>query len=415
MRFVQYIILTFVIFPFALAQNVEHIKLDSNNLKSYHDKQTIFSVQPKYVSNSCVIKIPCNQSFDSIKLVIADKIIDISKDEHVSCSKNMQASNLIMFTEPRESIDIKFVECIFPVEVLFIHTGQTTVLKKNASLNGGCEKPAMISQDDWRDGLPEPEFERVVHEVHHIIIHHSATDNNITNFTDLVRSIYVHHTQVNGWSDVGYNYLVAPDGSIFMGRDGGFNEEDNVKGAHFCGANSGTMGICVLGTFTDNKPTNDALSGLEKLIAWKTAKDSLPPYANFNHSLNAALPTIAGHRDGCSTLCPGDFLYENLPDLRDHVNNLLESCDIFLTSLNAIPDANIKLFPNPSASGYFVIETAKNIEHLELYSLDGKRLALTIDEVSTNRISCSFEAVNGLYLIRISIEGQIYYCKLSVI
>src|SRR5690606_5894496 len=111
-----------------------------------------------------------------------------------------------------------------------------------------CSEPQMIDPSHWRAGLPQPKGSPVFTSVNHIIIHHSAGSNLVTDFTNEVRNIYLYHTNVNGWDDIGYNFLIAPNGTIYQGRDGrGIVEKDYVMGAHMCGRNSGTMGICLLG------------------------------------------------------------------------------------------------------------------------------------------------------------------------
>ncbi|UCH14776.1 MAG: N-acetylmuramoyl-L-alanine amidase [Bacteroidales bacterium] len=184
----------------------------------------------------------------------------------------------------------------------------------------------MIDQQIWREGLPEPDYERIIHNVRNIIIHHSATSNDLTDYTNVVRNIYLSHTQVNGWSDIGYNYVIAQDGTIYKGRDPGIYEQDNVMGAHFCSSNSGTMGICLLGNYVNIYPAQESLYALINLLTWKTGKDSLNPYGTSSHPLNPDLNIIAGHRDGCSTLCPGDSIYEMLGFTRQETSGKLKSC-----------------------------------------------------------------------------------------
>ncbi|MEZ4907434.1 MAG: hypothetical protein R2771_07300 [Saprospiraceae bacterium] len=41
--------------------------------------------------------------------------------------------------------------------------------------------------------------------------------------------------------------MIDPNGVIYEGRGGG----DNVMGAHMCGHNYNTMGICALGTYSN--------------------------------------------------------------------------------------------------------------------------------------------------------------------
>lgn len=130
-----------------------------------------------------------------------------------------------------------------------------------------CQKPAVVAASTWRSGLTPPVSPPTATKVQFVIVHHEAGSNSPTDFTNVVRNIYVFHTQSNGWNDVGYNFLVAQDGTIFEGRDGReVMDGDNVLGAHFCGTNTGTMGICLLGNYMTAQPTTAALTSLNRLI-----------------------------------------------------------------------------------------------------------------------------------------------------
>ena len=161
----------------------------------------------------------------------------------------------------------------------------------------------------------------------HVIIHHSAGSNTNTNYTQVVRDIYLYHTEVNGWSDIGYNYVIAQDGTIFKGRDPDTGAQDDVRGAHFCGKNSNTMGICLLGTYTTISPTEDAVNALHSLITWKLDKEGLNPQGFSPLADIAELGVVAGHRDGCATLCPGQKTYDQLVAYRTKIEELLNNCN----------------------------------------------------------------------------------------
>lgn len=193
-----------------------------------------------------------------------------------------------------------------------------------------CELPPITKQILWREGLNDPKPNPESHTVNHVIIHHSATSNSATNYVEAVRNIYLYHTGQNGWDDIGYNYLIAPDGTLFAGRDGQGLADDNIKGAHFCGKNSGTMGVCLVGNYTDIEPSAAMLKTLQELLAWKLKKDNIQPYMEYKHPANdpdaKQLPTIAGHRDGCSTECPGEMTYPLLQQIRDSTAQELIRC-----------------------------------------------------------------------------------------
>ena len=157
----------------------------------------------------------------------------------------------------------------------------------------------------------------------HVVVHHTAGANAVPDWPTEVRSIWYLHTFTNGWGDIGYNYLIDPNGVIYEGRAGG----SYVIGAHFSCRNTNTAGIALLGTYSNVAPTNAALASLERLLAEICRRNGIDPTAFAYHGPSALnLPTIIGHRDGnsspvtCSkTECPGDVLYALLPSIRSDV------------------------------------------------------------------------------------------------
>jgi len=192
-----------------------------------------------------------------------------------------------------------------------------------------CDKPEAIEDAIWRKGLPDPIGNRIKHAVNHCVIHHAASSNTNHDYVNVVRNIYLLHTQTNGWDDIGYNFVVAQDGSIFEGRaHQNIDSTDNIKGAHFCGKNSSTMGVCVLGNYQSIQPTQASIQSLQHLLTWKCNKDNISATGQSNHPSGSStkLSHIAGHQDGCATACPGDSLYRLLPTLRNTVDSLVKTC-----------------------------------------------------------------------------------------
>ncbi|SDJ94743.1 Por secretion system C-terminal sorting domain-containing protein [Catalinimonas alkaloidigena] len=250
-------------------------------------------------------------------------------------------------------------------------------------------QPAVIPQSEWRAGLPPPKQGPQSNTVDHLIVHHSATYNSLDNYENVVRNIYLYHTQSNGWNDIGYNFLVAADGTIFAGRDGqGQYEGDDVMGAHFCGKNSGTMGVCMIGTFTDVAPTAAAQQSLVDLLAWKAEKEGIDPLGSSPHH-GVVLNNIAGHRDGCSTECPGDQLYALLPNLRTRVDE---------TSCQA--GAPLALYPNPAVAEVNV-EAEENIWLVVLYDATGRMAHVQYFPGTKRKVQVQGPALrDGLYFVR---------------
>ena len=229
--------------------------------------------------------------------------------------------------------------------------------KRNTFSDDCSELFSSIPQSEWRAGLPEPNYSRSFTDVDHVVIHHSAGSNSNNNYTQVVRDIYLYHTEVNGWSDIGYNYLIAQNGTIFDGRDPADGEQDNVMGAHFCGANSATMGVCLLGNYQTAEPTSSSLLSLQQVITYKLAKENLVPYDQNTHALGS-FEAIIGHRDGCSTSCPGENVYTLIDQIKSEVQfRLNNNCNNNVTSLDfevdntIIETGDIATFSNLS-SGY---------------------------------------------------------------
>ena len=101
------------------------------------------------------------------------------------------------------------------------------------------------------------------------IVHHTAGRNDYSRAeaAAIVKGIQLFHVQGNGWNDIGYNFLVDRFGTIYEGRFGGIDR--NVVGAHALGFNTGSVGIALLGTYGDAKPSAAAQDAIARLIAWR--------------------------------------------------------------------------------------------------------------------------------------------------
>ncbi len=189
-------------------------------------------------------------------------------------------------------------------------------------------RPRIRSRRAWhanpRLATGRPKRVRTVEQIH---VHHTATGNDYRkrDVPRILRAIYRYHTKTLGWSDIGYNYLVDRFGRIWAGRRGADGDRDTL-GAHTLGFNHTSVGIAVLGDFQEVAPTGKVLSGVAKVAAWKLRKyhrDPLATTAVKSHGSDlyplgtwVELPVIDGHRDTNDTECPGQLLYDFLPDIR---------------------------------------------------------------------------------------------------
>ena len=129
---------------------------------------------------------------------------------------------------------------------------------------GEPAEPAIVTRAQWgadeayRSGPP------LYGVVRCAFVHHTVNANTYTRAQApaLVRGIYYYHTKVNGWSDIGYNFLIDRFGTIYEGRYGGVAKA--VIGAQVLGFNSMSTGVSLIGTFETVAPSPAALTSLER-------------------------------------------------------------------------------------------------------------------------------------------------------
>jgi uncharacterized protein with LGFP repeats len=147
-------------------------------------------------------------------------------------------------------------------------------------------------------------------------VHHTVNTNDYTraDVPAIIRGIYAFHTQVNGWSDIGYNFLVDRFGRIWEGRFGGPGR--NVIGAHTLGFNDVAFAMSAIGNFQTAPPPPAMVHAFGHLMGWKLGINNVR--AGDLHQLlhGRAFHAISGHRDADATLCPGIFLYDKIPTIR---------------------------------------------------------------------------------------------------
>lgn len=178
-------------------------------------------------------------------------------------------------------------------------------------------RPRIRSRQAWgadeslRSG--EPSYGRVkAGFVHHTV---NANDYSRADVPAIIRGIYAYHTQSQGWSDIGYNFLVDRFGRIWMGRFGGRRRA--VIGAHTYGYNHLSTGVAAIGNFEERRPTLDMQRAFGHLLAWKLGLHGVAAGDREVWLEGSRFRAINGHRDAGQTACPGLYLYRRLVDIRD--------------------------------------------------------------------------------------------------
>lgn len=129
-----------------------------------------------------------------------------------------------------------------------------------------------------------------------VVIHHTGnpTDDDLS-----AEEINASH-QAQGWTCIGYHYVIRKDGTIEEGRP------HWTVGAHAYGDNDHTIGIHVCGNFEIGEPTQAQIESLAMLLANVCDDYGLP--IDKDH--------VVAHRDLMATACCGENLYNQLQTVR---------------------------------------------------------------------------------------------------
>lgn len=196
--------------------------------------------------------------------------------------------------------------------------------------NADSSMPAVYSRAQW--GADEsirtwdPEYAPTTKAA---TLHHTADTNNYSkaDVPAIMRSIYRYHTVSLGWGDIGYNVIVDKFGRLWEGRYGGL--ASTVVGAHAAGFNTSTFGVSMLGNYDITAVPQKTVDAVAAIIAWKFSLYGVDPRgttvltsdgkygtSRYAKGVKVTLPTIFGHRDVGSTVCPGRYGYARLPEIR---------------------------------------------------------------------------------------------------
>ncbi|MEE8602571.1 cell wall-binding repeat-containing protein [Euzebya tangerina] len=196
------------------------------------------------------------------------------------------------------------------------------------------EQPTIISRAEWGADesivRTEPAYAL---QVDRAFLHHTVGINGYAreDVPAILRSAQAYHVQSLGWDDLGYNFLIDRFGRIFEGRAGGLTEP--VVGSQAAGFNTGSTGIALMGNFEFAGPSPAALDGVVDLVAWLAEIHHFSAHGvaevrsygseKYAEGEIALLDNLVAHRDVKFTTCPGNPIIDQLPTLRDRVDDRL--------------------------------------------------------------------------------------------
>ena len=135
-------------------------------------------------------------------------------------------------------------------------------------------------------------------EINRIIIHCSATPEG----RDIdAATIKDWHVNGNGWSDIGYHYVIKLNGEIESGRP------LDIAGAHVKGHNADSIGICYIGGADEDMNPKDTMLQCQE----ESMRELI-------YSLRMVWDknlTLHGHNEYASKACPSFKVSEKLRDI----------------------------------------------------------------------------------------------------
>ena len=267
---------------------------------------------------------------------------------------------------------------------------------------GNIQKPSIILREEWNANPPK--YEYTPHPYfNRLTLHHAAGWQawTIDQGKEQVKAIQEFHQDGRGWSDIGYHFLLDMGGNIYQGRP------ESVIGAHVGGANTGNIGVCILGCYHPPETgwscydtvTDQTKNALIHLYAWIADSYSIDPQV------------LLGHRDYFgSTACPGDNIWPLIPEIRNDIS-------IFITSGG--PPIVFRLlpsYPNPfnsvanipfySEGGQLAKIVIMDILGRELLSFDKQNTSRGYNEVKWDGLdSYGIRAASGVYIYSVQTES----------
>lgn len=282
-----------------------------------------------------------------------------------------------------------------------------TLSNKFDASSCNCPQPNYCDRSCWcpNNDCPPPSAYTPTSPTH-LIVHHSAGSNSSSNYAAVVAYIWDLHKNTNGWSDIGYNWLIDPNGVIYEGRGSG------VSGAHFSCLNSGTLGVCILGDYRNFPVAQASLQALSDLLLFEACTNAIDPADSSVHaSSQLILRHISGHRDantaqvGCpsGTVCPGNVLYQKLDSLALAINQ--NAC---LLGSEEIAINQDFFYPIPALK---TLNWDRDLQDIQMYNASGA--AIRLERKDEHAIDLTATAP-GIYFIYFRWEDQWHHQKIAI-
>jgi hypothetical protein len=154
-------------------------------------------------------------------------------------------------------------------------------------------------------------FSRKIDAVH---MHHTWRPNRSQyKGHDTIVGMWAYHTQHNGWSDIAQHITIAPDGTIWLGRD--WNKAPASSSGHNGNSIAGPFMFEMIGDFDQGR---DPFDGPQR-------KTALEVTARVQKRFGLAPGSLVFHNMMSSKTCPGDAL--SYKDILNELGELHQAMD----------------------------------------------------------------------------------------
>jgi hypothetical protein len=153
----------------------------------------------------------------------------------------------------------------------------------------------VISRREWTNSPPNFSLINPMGGVNRITVHHDGMPptslrgkGDVTSRLEQIREAHINHDPP--WADIGYHYIIDPQGRVWEGRP------VQYQGAHVKDHNEHNLGVMLLGNFDEQRPTPEALTTLDLFIADRMRAYRVP------------MSRVFTHQEINPTRCPGQNL-----------------------------------------------------------------------------------------------------------
>lgn len=160
-----------------------------------------------------------------------------------------------------------------------------------------------VGRGAWKAAKPASRRLNPMGAVQRVTIHHEGApkanwDVASRQVADTLRRIQSAHFSRMKAGDIGYHYIIDRVGRVWEGRPVGY------QGAHVKYNNKNNLGVMCLGNFEKQKPTQQQIIALDRLIH------------TLMHGYRVPVDRLYTHRDLRPTQCPGRYMLPVVEKIR---------------------------------------------------------------------------------------------------